>query len=80
MIPMVNLSNKDINKLTKDELIDKVKELNNSIKLQEDFLLNISHDLRNPINVILSILQCFKYLDNTEKDQKNAKRRKNIES
>lgn len=76
MIPMVNLSNKDINKLTKDELIEKVKELNNSIKLQEDFLLNISHDLRNPINVILSILQCFKYLDNTEKDQKNAKKKK----
>jgi signal transduction histidine kinase len=76
VIPMVNLSNKDINKLTKDELIEKVKELNNSIKLQEDFLLNISHDLRNPINVILSILQCFKYLDNTEKDQKNAKKKK----
>lgn len=76
MIPMVNLSNEDMNELTKDELIDKIKELNNSIKLQEDFLLNISHDLRNPINVILSILQCFKYLDNTEKDQKNAKKKK----
>lgn len=76
MVPMVNLSNEDMNELTKDELIDKIKELNNSIKLQEDFLLNISHDLRNPINVILSILQCFKYLDNTEKDQKNAKKKK----
>ena len=76
MIPMDNLNNEDMNELTRDELIDKVKELNNSIKLQEDFLLNISHDLRNPINVILSILQCFKYLDNTEKDQKNAKKKK----
>jgi signal transduction histidine kinase len=76
MIPMVNLSTENMKELTKDELIDIIEDLNNSIKLQEDFLLNISHDLRNPINVILSILQCFKYLDNTEKDQKNAKKKK----
>lgn len=76
MIPMVNLNTENMKELTKDELIDIIEDLNNSIKLQEDFLLNISHDLRNPINVILSILQCFKYLDNTEKDQKNAKKKK----
>ena len=75
MILMDNVSNEDMKELTKDELIDIIKDLNNSIKLQEDFVLNISHDLRNPINVILSVLQCFKYLDNTEKDQKNAKKK-----
>lgn len=46
-----------------------VEELQKKIRFQEDFLLNISHDLRNPLNVILSVLQCMKYVENdaTEK-------------
>lgn len=49
----------DVNSLTKEELIDIVKKLEDKVSLQENFLLNISHDLRNPINIILSILQCI---------------------
>lgn len=58
-----------VEELTKEELIKEVYKLNKSLKLQEDFLLNISHDLRNPINVILSILQCLKYVNNNSNDK-----------
>lgn len=51
---------------TKEELIEQVKKLQNKIELEEKFLLNISHDLRSPINVILSILQSLKYVDKRE--------------
>lgn len=54
--------------LSREELIDLVDELYNNIKEQEDFLLNIAHDLRNPINIILSIMQCLKYIDNNEEE------------
>jgi signal transduction histidine kinase len=37
-----------------------VINLSESKKAQEDFILNISHDLRSPLNIILSILQCYK--------------------
>ena len=33
-------------------------EKNESLK--ENFILNISHDLRSPLSVILGILQCYK--------------------
>ena len=74
MIPMVNLSNESMKELTKDELIETINKLNNKVKLQEDYLLNISHDLRNPINVILSILQCYKYIDINGVDERNLKK------
>lgn len=61
--------NISINNMTKEELVEKINELNGKIKLQEDFLLNISHDLRSPINVILSILQCFKYTKSEDKKE-----------
>lgn len=67
-----------INELSKDELIDLVGELSNNIKEQEDFFLNISHDLRNPINVILSILQCFKYIDNNTEESIEVKKKEYI--
>jgi signal transduction histidine kinase len=73
MIPIVNLSNENIKELSKDELIEVVNQLSNQIKLQEDFLLNISHDLRNPINVILSILQCYKYIDTNNNERFTSK-------
>ena len=54
------LMDEELNKLTKEELIKKVIELNKCKNRQEDFILNISHDLRSPLNVILSIIQCYK--------------------
>lgn len=54
------LMDEELNKLTKEELIKKIIELNKCKNRQEDFILNISHDLRSPLNVILSIIQCYK--------------------
>lgn len=53
------ISKSELSKLTKEELIDKFVEMNNYKNLQENLLLNISHDLRSPLNVILSILQFY---------------------
>lgn len=61
------IDNVAVNDMSKEELLKKVNELSGKVKLQEDFLLNISHDLRSPVNVILSILQCLKYTSSEEK-------------
>ena len=61
-------SEESLDKLSKEKLEELVKELTSTIKQQEDFLLNISHDLRNPINIILSILQCLKYIGNEDEN------------
>ena len=53
-------SEKD-NSLTDDELMMVITELINKSSRQENFLLNISHDLRGHLNVILSIMQCIDY-------------------
>ncbi|WP_160693172.1 HAMP domain-containing sensor histidine kinase [Clostridium sp. C2-6-12] len=62
-------------KLSKEELINKLLKLSEEKKAQEDFILNISHDLRSPLNIILSILQCYKdeykNIDNMEQSQKH---------
>ncbi|NSA15804.1 signal transduction histidine kinase [Clostridium beijerinckii] len=56
-----NILNKnDLIKLSKDELVSKLINLSESKKNQEDFILNISHDFRSPLNIILSVLQCYK--------------------
>lgn len=66
VLKMENLQNEDIilrrelSKLSKEELIDKIINVEKSKKAQENFILNISHDLRSPLNIILSILQCYK--------------------
>ncbi len=54
------LNKKELSKLSKEELINKFINLEESRKDQENFILNISHDLRSPLNIILSILQCYK--------------------
>lgn len=61
-------NNISVNELTKEELVELVGNLQQKLDLQENFLLNISHDLRSPINVILSILQCLKYTKTKEKN------------
>lgn len=48
-----------LKQLTKDELIDKVIEIQKQRQIEENFLLNISHDLRSPLNVVLSAIQCY---------------------
>ena len=49
------------NSLTNDELIMVITELLNKSSRQDNFLSNISHDLRGHLNVILSIMQCIDY-------------------
>ena len=46
--------------LSKEEVIEKYMDLYENKIAQEDFILNISHDLRSPLSVILGILQCYK--------------------
>jgi len=70
------LDNNEIDSLSKAELIKVVQDLRKRGNLQEEFLLNISHDLRSPINVILSILQCFKYEDESDVNKIDASKRK----
>lgn len=55
----VNSDVKELYKLNKDELIKEILKLKEEKQIQEDFLLNISHDLRSPLNVILSAMQCY---------------------
>ncbi|NFN77719.1 HAMP domain-containing histidine kinase [Clostridium botulinum] len=55
----MELNKLELSKLTKEELIDKYIDVNNHENLQENLLLNVSHDLRSPLNVILSILQFY---------------------
>ncbi len=58
----------ELKKLSKEELINKLTKMSECKRAQEDFILNISHDLRSPLNIILSIVQCYK------DDYKDSKR------
>lgn len=55
-----------LKQLTKDELIDKVIEIQKQKQIEQNFLLNISHDLRSPLNVVLSAIQCYCNKDNND--------------
>ena len=64
----------DSKNLTKEKMLELHNEkLEERLKLQEMLLLNISHDLRNPINVILSIIQCMECKFNNELNERDAK-------
>ncbi|MDS0528142.1 HAMP domain-containing histidine kinase [Clostridium sp. SHJSY1] len=69
------LEKNKIESMSRFELIQLINELKETKDLQEKFLLNISHDLRNPLNVILSVLQCLKYDD--EKSDKKLRDKRN---
>ncbi|PRR81578.1 sensor histidine kinase [Clostridium vincentii] len=81
-----NESLNGLNNLCKEELITVIEEQKRKIGLQEDFLLNISHDLRSPINVMLSILQCVESeidseglkIDEKRKNYRGIIRRNNL--
>ena len=62
--------------LSKEEVIEKYMDLYENKIAQEDFILNISHDLRSPLSVILGILQCYK----NEYDELKAEEHMNIVS
>lgn len=64
----------ELNCFNRDELINIIIEQKKHNELQENFLLNISHDLRSPINSILSILQCLKYLNDFHDEESNRKK------
>lgn len=77
----MDFKNVKLSDLTKEQLIDVIKFQRRTINSQENFLINISHDLRSPVNSILSVLQCLKYLntDNSkEVKEKNNEYRKII--
>ncbi|MCI7442401.1 MAG: HAMP domain-containing histidine kinase [Clostridium sp.] len=59
----MDFKNMKLSDLTKEQLIDIVEVQKRNLDLQENFLINISHDLRSPVNSILSVLQCLKYLN-----------------
>ncbi len=60
--------------LSKEEVIEKYMDLYENKIAQEDFILNISHDLRSPLSVILGVLQCYK----NEYDELKAEEHMNI--
>lgn len=71
------LTKAELTKLSKEELIEMITKLSESKNHQEDFILNISHDLRSPLNVILSILQCYK--DEYSNSNNNTKLREHMD-
>ena len=60
-IKLNDFTSEDIIDITKDEMMGIITELINKNSNQENFLLNISHDLRGHLNVILSVMQMINY-------------------
>lgn len=70
MLDNIVIESKKIKELSRkelEELLIKSLEIN---KKEEDYLLNITHDLRNPISVILSVTQCMNIKDISENKSK----------
>ena len=67
-----NLKSK-INKLPKEEMILLIEKLQEKQEIQENFMMNISHDLRSILNIIMSanyMLECIKNRENINCDNK----------
>lgn len=67
-----NLKSK-INKLSKEEMILIIEKLQEKQEIQENFMMNISHDLRSILNIIMSanyMLECIKNRENINCDNK----------
>ena len=67
-----NLKSK-INKLSKEEMILLIEKLQEKQEIQENFMMNISHDLRSILNIIMSanyMLECIKNRENINCDNK----------
>ena len=47
----------NINELSKKDMIVLIEKLKNKQEMQEKFILDIYHDLRSPLNVIMSVNQ-----------------------
>ena len=58
-------------KVTNKSLDALITELVEKVRKQEDFLYNISHDLRSHLNVILSIMQVINQNDFDKKSDKS---------
>ena len=73
----MDINRENIKKLSKEEIIDIIELLSDKTQKQEELILDISHDLRNSINIILSILKCVER-DCKNKDSKIKEYRKLI--
>lgn len=60
-----------LEQLSKEEMVKHIKHLEEKQEMQEKFILNISHDLRSPLNVIMSINQMVEIMNrNLDKEIK----------
>lgn len=67
-----NLKSK-INELSKEEMILLIEKLQKKQEIQENFMMNISHDLRSILNIIMSanhMLECIKDRENVNCNSK----------
>lgn len=67
-----NLKSK-INELSKEEMILLIEKLQEKQEIQENFMMNISHDLRSILNIIMSanhMLECIKDRENVNCNSK----------
>lgn len=70
-----NLKSK-LSELSKEEMILLIEKLKRKQELQENFMMNISHDLRSPLNVIMSanyMLECIQNRENIEYNNNKEK-------
>lgn len=54
----------NVNELSKEDMILLIEQLKNRQEMQEKFILDIYHDLRSPLNVIMSINQMLELIKN----------------
>ncbi|GAA0071219.1 hypothetical protein UT300003_27430 [Clostridium sardiniense] len=62
-----------VNELSREEMISLIENLKGKQEMQEKFILNISHDLRSPLNVIMSINQMLECVKKNECSNYNDK-------